>query len=118
MVDFVFLRHGVSAQGEHHMKTVIDHVNGGGRHLRGGYVQAGFFPGILKSPAQAPREFAARVAYVDPDTAVAGRHRRERSGGVSWYFNQHRNKISFDVARLAVESASGVRLRLQWDLLL
>lgn len=116
MVDFAFFRHGVSAQGEHHTKKVHDHLTGRHLTLRGGYLQAGFFPVLGWSRALSSLEFAGRFAYVDPDASGDGRNRQEYSGAINWYFNQHRNKISFDLSRLIVESTAGVRVRLQWDL--
>jgi hypothetical protein len=116
MTDGVFLREGLSVQGEHHWKRVIDHVNVGGRDLRGGYLQAGIFPLEHWSNPMSALEVAGRVAYVDPDTAQGGDMRQEYSFGANWYFNQHRNKISFDVSRLTVGHEAGTRVRLQWDL--
>ena len=116
MVDFAFFRRGFSAQGEQHSKKVIDHLQGGQLTLHGGYLQAGFFPVRGWSRALSSLELAGRLAYVDPDAAVDGRNRQEYSGAINWYFNQHRNKTSFDISRLVVESTAGLRIRLQWDL--
>ena len=117
MTDIALFRRGLSLQGEHHWKRVIDHVNGGGRRLRGGYLQSGFFPVQDWSRRLSALELAGRIAYVDPDLADREPNRREYTGGVNWYFNQHRNKISFDVSRLTGGGSSPqTRLRLQWDL--
>ena len=116
MTDIAFVRRGVSLQGEHHWKRVIDHVAGGGRSLRGGYLQSGFFPIQGWSRRLSALEVAGRIAYVEPDTETPGDGRSELGGGINWYFNQHRNKISFDIARLGVSGSSRTRVRLQWDL--
>jgi len=116
MTDIAFFRRGVSFQGEHHWKRVIDRVAGGGRRLRGGYLQAGFFPVREWSRHLSALEVGGRIAYVDPDTAASDDMRYEMSGVLNWYLNQHRNKISFDFGRLIVGPTSGPRIRLQWDL--
>lgn len=116
MTDVAFFRRGVSVQGEHHWKRVIDHLNGGGRNLRGGYLQSGVFPVRGWSRVLSALEVGARIAYVDPDLDATGDLRREVTGVVNWYVNQHRNKITFDVSRLRIEGRGATRVRLQWDL--
>jgi phosphate-selective porin OprO/OprP len=115
MTDTAWFARGLSVQGEHHWKRVVDRVNGTERRLRGGYAMTGYFP-FHTWPVVPPKlEVAGRVAYVDPDVSTAGDLRTELSGGVNWYFNRHRNKVSFDIARLTVAGESGGRIRLQWE---
>jgi len=119
MVDFAYFYRGLSLQGEHHWKTVVDHLNASLTRLRGGYFQGGYFPHHLWRAVPAKLELAGRLALVDPNTAAGSDWRSEVTFGVNWYFNQHRNKINFDLSRLGVDApqngTSDVRVRLQWE---
>ena len=115
-VDGVFARKGVSTQGEFHWKEVIDHLGGPGRHLRGGYVQAGVFPVQDPDRVLTALELAVRFACVDPDRSVADDLRYEYSFGTTWYTNHHRNKVAADISWLTVGGTGRPRLRLQWDI--
>jgi hypothetical protein len=56
---------------------------------------------------------------VDPDRDRSDDYEREITLGANWFFNGHRNKITFDVSRvgrkLAPETDTSNRVRLQWD---
>ena len=51
---------------------------------------------------------------------MTGNTEKERSIGLNWFFNGHRNKLSVDVSWLDFrdprEDASRRRIRLQWEL--
>jgi phosphate-selective porin OprO and OprP len=116
MVDTALFNRGFSLQAEQHWKRVFDRTRQVERRLIGGYVMAGYFPFHRWPVFPAALEVAARLAYEDPDRSVTGDHHGEQTVGVNWYFNQHRNKINFDLSRLPSGSTSHMRLRLQWDL--
>ena len=66
-----------------------------------------------------PLEFIVRYARVRPDDSRITPKQTESAIGANWYFNGHRNKLTFDLTRLR-ETAGDVRnaswgLRLQWD---
>jgi len=118
-VDAVYFYKGLSLQTEFHWKKVEDRVNRTLRRLRGVYFQAGYFPSEALSWVPSPLEVAGRVAFVDPDLQVREDARSEYTVGVNWYFQRHRNKLNFEVARLGVDDPSGdlsdTRVRIQWE---
>ena len=94
-------------------------LNGGANDLRGGYVQAGWFP-VTKYPGWPEQlELAARLALVDPDLSGIGSN-SEFTLGANWFFNGHRNKLTADVTALNIEDSAGkardLRFRVQWDI--
>lgn len=112
---------GLSWQQELHWKEIEDLGAGGRRHIAGGYVQAGAFPSECWGWFPEPLEVVARIASVDPDTAVSSDRQWEWTVGANWYFNGHRNKISTDLSLLdfddlATGAESEWRFRFQWDL--
>ncbi|RLA31295.1 MAG: porin [Gammaproteobacteria bacterium] len=110
---------GFSWQQELHWKAIDDQVSGEKRRLFGGYAQAGmFFAELFRSFPQ-PLELAARYARVDPNDNLASDVEKEATLVANWFFNDHRNKLSLDVSRvirrLAPETKTDNRIRLQWD---
>ena len=68
-----------------------------------------------------PLEIAFRVAEVDPDTAAIDDSENEWTLVLNWFFEGHRNKITFDFSRLHDRNAGARRrwenrIRLQWDI--
>ena len=65
-------------------------------------------------------EFAARYAFVDPNSARPDDLRQEYTAAVNWFFNGHDNKFTLDFTRLTLETDEGQlsdkRVRLQWDI--
>lgn len=122
MQEFGWQLGGWSVQQEFHVKEIEDRTNGGSNRVRGGYVQAGWFPSERLKWWPKPLEIAIRGAVVDPDFdfVAASHYNKEFSLASNWFFNGHRNKLTVDVSRLEIEdvdgSASDWRVRLQWDL--
>ena len=110
---------GFSWQQELHWKAIDDQVSGEKRRLVGGYAQAGMFFAELFEAFPQPLELAARYARVDPSDNLAGDVEKEATLVANWFFNGHRNKLSLDVSRvirrLAPETETDNRIRLQWD---
>ena len=111
---------GVSWQQEYHSKRIRDQRSGLTRRLDGGYIQIGSFLNEWWRGWPAALELAGRVSVVDPDHSMTGNTEKERSIGLNWFFNGHRNKLSVDVSWLDFrdprEDASRKRIRLQWEL--
>jgi hypothetical protein len=116
MVDMALFNRGFSLQTEQHWKHVRDRETAVEPRLFGGYVLAGYFPHDRWRAIPAALEFAGRVAYADPDRDAAVPIDREITGGINWYFNQHRNKLNLDVSRLTIQGATHGRVRLQWEI--
>lgn len=111
---------GASFQAEAHRKAVRRTVSGDDRTLLGAYVQGGVLASTLWGRLPRRLEFAARTAVIDPDHAVGRDHHEERVGGINWYANGHRHKVTADVSQLRFTTPTGVqstdvRTRLQWD---
>ena len=64
-------------------------------------------------------EFAVRYAYDDIDRDISGDREREYSLAANWFFDGHRNKLTSDISyinrRMAPETDTNVRFRIQWD---
>jgi len=110
---------GFSWQQELHWKAIDDQVSGEKRRLVGGYAQAGMFFSELFASFPQPLELAARYARVDPNRGLANDVEKEATVFANRFFNGHRNKLSLDlsrvVRRLAPETETDNRIRLQWD---
>jgi phosphate-selective porin len=119
--EAAFKYRGLSFQHELHWKNVEDRVNETTTHLRGSYVQVGYFPWARSGSPLEPLEVAFRYAWVDPDTAVPRDSRTELTLAANWFFSGHNNKVTWDVSRLTLEQGEGPRLddsrvRVQWDI--
>jgi len=110
---------GFSWQQELHWKAIDDQVSGEKRRLVGGYAQAGMFFAELFTSFPQPLELAARYARVDPNDNLDGDVEKEATLVANWFFNGHRNKLSLDISRvtrrLAPETETDKRVRIQWD---
>ena len=120
VAEAAWQQRGFSFQAEYHWKRIDDRVVPRVVHLQGAYAQAGYFFHGLSAGFPSPLEVAARVAFVDPDTAIPDNRRRELTFGANWFFAGHRNKLTADTSRLSLETPaqdySVWRVRLQWDL--
>ena len=118
MLETAWQYRGFSWQQELHKKKVTDRVDGTTQRIVGGYMQAGMFFSEIWNAIPEPLELAVRFASVDTSDRLQSDVDREFSVGSNWFFNGHRNKISFDVSvlkrRLAPENDSATRYRLQW----
>ncbi|NRB38809.1 MAG: porin [Pseudomonadales bacterium] len=125
MVDAAFKYNGFSLQGEYHVKDVTDQYNEnftGTKSMNGYYLQGGFFPSVFSNKISDKLEFTTRYAQVNPDSSMTGTDQeREYLIGANWFFNGHRNKLTADIGRYAIDDAltgmttSENRIRLQYD---
>ena len=110
---------GVSWQQELHSKRVRDRASGQSRKMRGGYIQLGSFVNEWWQAWPRQLEVAGRLSIVDPDRSLSGNTEKERTVGLNWFFNGHRNKLTLDYSWLNFEdfgdNATRNRLRLQWE---
>jgi phosphate-selective porin OprO and OprP len=127
MEEVRFKWQGLSIQHEMHWKEIEDTLKAQSdssreTNLRGGLIQAGYFPHYLFAIVPKNLEFAGRYAFVDPDTGVDDDLQQEVSGVMTYFFSGHSNKVNFQVSHLIVEdprfslSQSEQRFWLQWDL--
>ena len=121
MQEFAWQRGGFSFQQEFHIKKIKDLVNGGVQRLRGGLLQAGWFPSEQSERWPEELEFTARLAVVIPDTGAGSDNNEEFTLGANWFFNGHRNKLTMDVSLINIEGPGAeeeedIRFRVQWDL--
>jgi phosphate-selective porin len=111
---------GISWQQEFHSKRVRDRLSGQARKMDGGYVQLGSFVSEWWEAWPRQLEVAGRLSIVDPDRSLSGNTEKERTLGLNWFFNGHRNKLTLDYSWLDFEGFGGNatrnRLRLQWEL--
>ena len=119
MQEWAWQRGGLSFQQELHWKSIRDRVNGGTRHIVGGYLQGGWFPAERWDMVSPSLELALRAAYVRPDSE-SDIDEQEYTVAANWFFNGHRNKISADLSYLSGDDngreKSEYRFRLQWDI--
>ncbi|MDA0204216.1 MAG: porin [Acidobacteria bacterium] len=120
LTEAAYKQRGFSLQQEFHWKLVIDNVNSSETHLRGSYVQAGYFFNEIYSKIPRQLEFAGRYAFVDPQTGRSNDLIHETGVVANWFFKGHADKLSVDVSRYslaAVDSNLGPRIgvRVQWD---
>ena len=120
VIEAAFRRRGFSAQGEYHWKRLHDNVLGKAVSMRGAVVQAGYFPSEIWRAIPRQLEVGARKAFVDPDSSVSCNRQREIAFVANWFFEGHRNKLTFDVSRYALSRTAAANLdvtqiRAQWD---
>ena len=111
--------HGFSWQQELHWKTIDDRVSKLKRKLSGGYAQTGMFFSEVWKQWPEPLELAIRLAHVDMDRSISGDYERENTLVANWFFNGHRNKLTADLSyvkrKMAPETDTNIRYRIQWD---
>jgi hypothetical protein len=119
MIETAYQHGGFSWQQELHWKNIDDTVAGRKTRLVGAYAQAGMFFSEVSESFPEPLELAVRIAGVDPDRGRSGDSERELTLAANWFFNGHRSKLTLDasrvIRRLAPETDSSNRMRLQWD---
>ncbi len=127
MEEVHFKWRGFSLLHEMHWKNITDtfRIEGDPKrktNLMGGLVQAGYFPHDVIPLIPSNLEFAARYAFVDPNTAVENDLQQEASAVANYFFNDHSNKLSFQVSHLMIDdpdsgaTKSEQRYWVQWDL--
>jgi len=120
VTEFAYQYAGLSIQSEYHEKEIDDTVNGGTTELDGLYAQAGYFFHELFEAFPEPLEIAFRYARVDSEKGIMQPEEREHTVAVNWFFNGHKNKLTFDLSDLERTLPGGttddaIRGRLQWD---
>ena len=88
--------------------------------LRGYYVQAGYFISESISWWPEPLEIAARYATYSPNTNEGDDHFFERTLAFNYFFNGHKNKVTAEVSKVALdqfgtEAGDETVYSLQWD---
>ncbi len=126
VAESAWMKKGFSFQQEFHWKQIHDFVSEETTTLMGNYVQAGYFFHSLWEWVPQPLELAARHTWFQQDLfdANASMNNALEQGfsfAANWFFQQHRNKLTADVAYLHFseaiqEPASGWRFRFQWDI--
>lgn len=111
---------GLSLQHELHWKRVEDTVNTNMTHMRGGYVQVGYFFHHLLPQVPKQLEVGTRYAMVDPNRTRGNDLQKELAFVANWFFYGHGNKLTFDTSRFSLGQLEGADLkdtqvRLQWD---
>ena len=113
---------GFSWQSEWHWKEIIDKMDNDQTDvLRGYYVQAGYFFHESFDWWPKPLELAARNASYEPNEEADTTEKREASVVLNWFFNGHKNKVSFETSYFiynteALERTDEWRFRVQWDI--
>ena len=119
LVETAWQGRGFSWQQELHWKSIRDRLNGTERNLVGIYAQAGMFFSEVWEAMPEPLELAVRYAFVDIDRDISGDRELEYSLAANWFFNGHRNKLTSDISyinrRMAPETDTNTRFRMQWD---
>ena len=121
-VETAFMYKGFSWQSEVHWKEIIDKLNDNQSDvLRGYYIQAGYFFHEAISWWPAPLEFAMRNALYKPNTAARQNEEKETSAALNWFFNGHKNKLTFETSYFNyidddLDATHEWRFRVQWDI--
>lgn len=121
-VETAFMYKGFSWQSELHWKEIIDKLNNNETDvLQGYYIQAGYFVHEAINWWPKPLELAARNAGYNPNKEAEATKKRETSVVLNWFFNGHKNKVSFETSyfiynKLSLERTDEWRFRVQWDI--
>jgi hypothetical protein len=111
---------GLSLQHELHWKSVEDTVTTNMTHMRGAYVQAGYFFHHMLPQIPKQLEVGTRYAMVDPNRGQVNDRQKELAFVVNWFFDGHRDKVTFDTSRFSLaqreeSDLKDTQVRLQWD---
>jgi phosphate-selective porin OprO and OprP len=121
-VETAFKFKGLSWQSEWHTKEIIDKLNNNESDvLRGYYIQAGYFFHEVIDWWPAPLEVAARNARYRPNKEAEQNKEKETSLAFNWFFNGHRNKVTFETSyfnytKADLQPAEEWRFRVQWEI--
>ncbi|WP_348797172.1 OprO/OprP family phosphate-selective porin [Flavobacterium adhaerens] len=120
--ETAFMYRGFSWQSEWHNKTIIDKYNNDqSTHLRGYYVQAGYFFHTIWDWVPERLEIAGRHAEYHPDKNLKDNLQTESSLAFNYFFKGHKNKLTAEISHAefqdeALPYADGWRFRIQWDI--
>ena len=119
MGEYAFMYMGWSIQSEYHWKRIDDRVNATSEDMTGFYFDTGYFFSERFAWVPEPLELAVRYAQVRPDNSAITPESTETAIGGNWFFNGHRNKLTFDLTRLSESTPAAQTtswgFRLQWD---
>jgi phosphate-selective porin OprO/OprP len=121
-VETAFMYRGFSWQSEWHTKEIIDKLNNNESDvLRGYYIQAGYFFHEIFTWWPAPLEVAMRNARYRPNKEAEQYREKESSVALNWFFNGHKNKVSFETSyfnytKADLQPAEEWRFRVQWEI--
>jgi len=126
VIDGAYFYQGFNAQAEYHEKKIVNIAqNDSQTTLRGYYVQAGYFLSESISWWPEPLEIAARYATYSPNTNSPNTnegddHFFERTLAFNYFFNGHKNKVTAEVSKIALdqfgtEAGDETVYSLQWD---
>lgn len=119
MGEYAFMYRGWSIQTEYHWKRIDDRLNGTINDMTGFYFDTGYFFSERFAWVPEPLELAVRYAHVRPDDTAITPKSTETAIGGNWFFNGHRNKLTFDLTRLRettpAETTASWGFRFQWD---
>ncbi len=121
-LESAFMYKGFSWQSEWHWKEIVDKYNNDQTNtLHGYYIEAGYFFHQLWHWWPRPLEFAMRQANYRPNVEAEQTKKGETSAAFNWFFNGHRNKLTFETSRFTYDKSADVltqewRFRLQWDI--
>lgn len=122
VIESALMYRGFSWQAEFHLKEIIDKLNNDQSDLlQGYYVQAGYFFHQAFEWWPKHLEFAARNAIYNPNVEADATKKREASAVLNWFFNGHRNKLSFETSYFeynteSLDETEEWRFRVQWDI--
>lgn len=121
-LETAFMYKGFSWQSEIHWKEIIDKFeNDNTDVLQGYYAQAGYFFHEALAWWPKPLELALRNAVYMPNNPADQTQKRETSAALNWFFDEHRNKLTFETSYFNYDKTGGIpenlwRFRLQWDI--
>jgi hypothetical protein len=119
LIETAFKKSGFSWQQEWHWKQINDTKNNTTQTAAGYYIQLSTFPVTYIRGFPEKLELAGRYANYIPETTVDGYVLQEFAFCLNWFFKSHRNKLTSEMAYLAIEendfNQPGWRFRLQWD---
>jgi hypothetical protein len=120
MFETAFKYRGFSWDQEFHWKRIEDKSTGDETELLGNYAMVGYFPGEVIESFPDPLMLGVRWSVFEPDETVNDSDWSELTVAGTWFFNGHDNKLTAEyalfTAKDALNSSSGSRWRLQWDI--
>jgi phosphate-selective porin OprO/OprP len=120
LFETAFMWKGFSWAQEFHWKSIRDTDTSVETEMFGNYAMIGYFPGQIIESVPDPLEIGFRWSVFEPDESVNNADWNELTFAVNWFFSGHNNKVTAEYALFNVEddveSSSGSRWRLQWDI--
>jgi phosphate-selective porin len=119
--ETAYMYRGFSWQQEFHWKKIKDYKNETETILIGNYFQLGYFFHYMVPKFPKDLEIAFRHAFYIPNINIDNNRQQEFSLAGNWFFNDHANKLTMEVAYFNFQDATlaiydSFRFRLQWDI--